>query len=114
MREGRYPSPRLWRAEFRPFRAGEIYLGGVPRALPWAEESLRLWRGKLVSPKGCNPSEHFDAKFAQNIDHGRHQHRHRIGIGSASVSVSVSVSKGSAMGFGQRGYTIHEAAAECV
>ncbi len=32
--------------EFRPFRVGLICLGWVPRAMPWAIESLRLRRGR--------------------------------------------------------------------
>jgi hypothetical protein len=33
-------------AAFRPFRAGMVWLGRVPRALPWADELWRLRRGQ--------------------------------------------------------------------
>ena len=32
-------------AGFRPFRAGIVWLGRVPRTLPWADELWRLRRG---------------------------------------------------------------------
>jgi hypothetical protein len=45
-------------AAFRPFRAGMVWLGRVPRALPWADELWRLRRehGKSINAISGGPS----------------------------------------------------------
>jgi len=51
-------------AAFRPFRAGMVWLGRVPRALPWADE---FWRLRREHGKSINAISGGGASTAENV-----------------------------------------------